>query len=464
MAATAEIRSLNPADPGDVVAAVAPAGGIEVDRALHDAGAAAPGWAALPAPARGEALRRAADDVEADTAALADLICREVGKPIVEARGEVARTVAILRFYSGVVLDPEGESYPPSDGRSLLVTRRAPRGVVGLITPWNFPLAIPAWKLAPALAYGNACVWKPSQHAPACADRLAEILGPHLPPDVVAVVHGEGETGAALVAGSGVRAVSFTGSERVGHQVATQLAARGIAAQCEMGGQNASIVLADADVETSAAMIASAAMGYAGQKCTATGRVVCEQAVAGDMRDALVAAIEGLGLTDPASDACQVGPLITAEARENGLAAVGRARDAGGRVLTGGAAVDHAGWYLQPSLIEVTDPGVEIAQDEVFAPVCAFIEAADAAEAAAIADGVRYGLSTAVYTRDLDRALELARTLQTGLVRINQPTAGVDFHVPFGGEKASGFGPREQGRAAREFYTSTRTILVSPSS
>jgi aldehyde dehydrogenase (NAD+) len=464
MAATGEIRSLNPADPDDIVAAVAPAGGIEVDNALRDAGAAAAGWASLPAAARGEALRRAADDVESDTGALAVLICREVGKPIVEARGEVARTVAILRYYSGVVLDPEGESYPPSDGRSLLLTRRAPRGLVGLITPWNFPLAIPAWKMAPALAYGNVCVWKPSQHSPACADRLAEILGRHLPDNVVSVVHGEGETGAALVAGAGVRAVSFTGSERVGHQVAAQLAARGIAAQCEMGGQNASIVLADAEVETSAAMIAFAAMGYAGQKCTATGRVVCDRAIAGDMRDALVAAIERMGITDPGSDACQVGPLITPEARENGLAAVARARDAGDRVLTGGSATDDAGWYLQPTLVEVGDPATELAQDEVFAPVCAFIEAADAGQAAAIADGVRYGLSTAVFTRDLDRALELARTLQTGLVRINQPTAGVDFHVPFGGEKASGFGPREQGRAAREFYTTTRTILVSPSS
>src|SRR5689334_6381972 len=159
MAATAEIRSLNPADPDDVVTAVAAAGGIEVQNALRDADAAAGGWASLPAAARGEALRRAADDVEADAAALADLICREVGKPIIESRGEVARTVAILRFYSGVVLDPEGESYPPSDGRSLLLTRRAPRGVVGMITPWNFPLAIPAWKMAPALAYGNVCVW-----------------------------------------------------------------------------------------------------------------------------------------------------------------------------------------------------------------------------------------------------------------------------------------------------------------
>ena len=223
MAATAEIRSLNPADPEDVVAAVAPAGGIDVDRAPARRGGGGRRVGRLPAAARGEALRRAADDVEADAAALADLICREVGKPIVEARGEVARTVAILRFYSGVVLDPEGESYPPSDGRSLLFTRRAPRGVVGLITPWNFPLAIPAWKLAPGAGIRQRLrAGSRPQHAPACADRLAEILGRHLPRGRRRRRPRRGRDRAprwspAPACGRS----SFTGSERVGHKVAT---------------------------------------------------------------------------------------------------------------------------------------------------------------------------------------------------------------------------------------------------
>ena len=388
---------------------------------------------------------------------------REVGKPITEARGEVARAVAILRFYAQVALDPDGESFPPSDGRSLLLTRREPRGVVGLITPWNFPVAIPLWKLAPALAYGNVCVWKPSEHAPACATAVFELLRDALPEGAVELTQGAGEAGAALVAHPGVAAVSFTGSEAVGHGVAVALAERGAAAQCEMGGQNAAVVLADADVEAAAGMIASAAMGYAGQKCTATGRVVCEQPVLSDMRDALADAIGRMVVEGPEDPGCQVGPLITPAARERALGAIARAKDAGGRIITGGDAVDAPGNYLQPTLIETDDPGAEVAQQEVFAPVCALLAAPDSAAAAEIARGVRYGLSTGVYTRDLDRALELARDLDTGLVRINQPTSGVDFHVPFGGEKASGFGPREQGRAAREFYTSTRTILISPS-
>jgi len=231
-----------------------------------------------------------------------------------------------------------------------------------------------------------------------------------------------------------------------------------------MGGQNAAIVLSDADIEGAAAMIAGAAMGYAGQKCTATGRVICEAPVAAAMREALVAAVEALVIEQPERPECQVGPLIDAPARDRAEAAIARARDAGGRVVAGGDTLETDGAYLRPTLIETDDPGAEIAQEEVFAPVCALLEAADAGTAAAIARSVRYGLSTAVYTRDLDRALELVRELDTGLVRINQPTAGVDFHVPFGGDKASGSGPREQGRAAREFYTSTRTVLVSPSS
>jgi alpha-ketoglutaric semialdehyde dehydrogenase len=463
-ATSAEIVSLNPASPDDVVMTVAPSGGIEVDQAVARGGAAAPGWSRTPAPARGAALAAVADSLEAGAAELVALTVREVGKPLTEARGELARAVAILRFYAQVALDPDGETFPPSDGRSLLLTQRVPRGVVGLITPWNFPLAIPLWKLAPALVYGNACVWKPSEHAPACAAAVHELLAAALPDGVVELVQGVGEAGAALVAHPGVDGVSFTGSEAVGHGVAAALAGRGAAAQCEMGGQNASIVLSDADVEASAAMIAAAAMGYAGQKCTATGRVICEQSVMGEMRDALVAAVQRMVIEDPEDAACQVGPLISAPARERALGAIARARDAGGRTIAGGEAVDGPGNYLQPTLIEVDDPAAEVAQQEVFAPVCALLEARDSAHAAEIARGVRYGLSTAVYTRDLDRALALVRDVDTGLVRINQPTAGVDFHVPFGGDKASGFGPREQGRAAREFYTSTRTILISPSS
>jgi len=457
-----QISSTNPADPADVIGTFVPGGGIDVDRAVSAAAAAAPAWAGAPGQARADALARVAARVEARAEELAQLVCREVGKPIVEARGEAARTAAILRYHAQAALDPDGEVYPPGDGRSLLMARRRPRGVVGLITPWNFPIAIPAWKLAPALAHGNACVWKPSPLSPACAEALMGCLEPELPDGVVQVVQGGVDAGVALAGHAGLGAISFTGSAGAGASVARQAADRGIAVQCEMGGQNASIVLADAELGRAAAIIARAAMGYAGQKCTATSRVIAEHAVAADLRDALVAEVEGLRVEGPADAACEVGPLITADARAAAEAAVERGVAAGGRLLTGGSALDRDGHYLAPALVEVADAGAELAQEEVFAPVAAVLEARDAAHAVELTNGVRYGLSTSVFTRDLDRVLDLAGRLDTGLVRVNQPTSGVDLHAPFGGEKASGLGPREQGKAARDFYTSLRTILVSP--
>jgi aldehyde dehydrogenase (NAD+) len=457
-----QISSTNPADPADVIGVFAPSGGIDVDRAVTAAATVAPAWAGAPGQARADALSRVAARIEARADELAVLVCREVGKPIVEARGEAGRTAAIVRYHAQAALDPDGETYPPGDGRSLLMARRRPRGVVGLITPWNFPLAIPAWKLAPALAYGNACVWKASPLAPASAEALMACLEPELPAGLVQLVQGGVDAGVALAGHAGLGAISFTGSAAAGASVARQAADRGLPAQCEMGGQNASIVLADADLGRAAAIIARAAMGYAGQKCTATSRVIAERGVAADLRDALVAEVEALVVENPADAACEVGPLITGEARSAAVAAVERAVASGGRVLAGGAAIEGAGHYLAPALVEVSDPSAELAQEEVFAPVAAVLEARDATHAVELANGVRYGLSTSIFTRDLDRVLELAGRLDTGLVRVNQPTSGVDLHAPFGGEKASGLGPREQGKAARDFYTSLRTILVSP--
>ena len=457
-----QISSTNPADPADVIGVFAPSGGIDVDRAVTAAATVAPAWAGAPGQARADALSRVAARIEARADELAVLVCREVGKPIVEARGEVGRTAAIVRYHAQAALDPDGETYPPGDGRSLLMSRRRPRGVVGLITPWNFPLAIPAWKLAPALAYGNACVWKASPLAPASAEALMACLEPELPAGLVQLVQGGVDAGVALAGHAGLGAISFTGSAAAGASVARQAADRGLPAQCEMGGQNASIVLADADLGRAAAIIARAAMGYAGQKCTATSRVIAERGVAADLRDALVVEVEALVVENPADAACEVGPLITGEARSAAVAAVERAEASGGRVLAGGAAIEGAGHYLAPALVEVFDASAELAQEEVFAPVAAVLEARDAAHAVELTNGVRYGLSTSIFTRDLDRVLDLAGRLDTGLVRVNQPTSGVDLHAPFGGEKASGLGPREQGKAARDFYTSLRTILVSP--
>ncbi|NHC47245.1 aldehyde dehydrogenase family protein [Motilibacter aurantiacus] len=452
------VISRSPQDPDDVVLETGAAGREAVLAAAERARTAYASWAATPASARGAALTAAATAVEAVADELAALVVREVGKPVVEARGEVARAVGILRYYAQAALLPEGDVLPAPDGRSLLHTRRRPRGVAGLLTPWNFPLAIPVWKAAPALAYGNTVLLKPAEEAPACAERLAELLAASLPADVLTVLQGGGETGAAVVGVADV--VSFTGSEAVGAVVRRAAAERGVPAQCEMGGQNASVVLPDADLDAAAAAIAGAAMGYAGQKCTATSRVV----VVGDAEafaERLATAVEALGFGDPAEAGTALGPVISPQARDAVVGAVAEAEKAGARVLTGGTA-SGPGWAVAPAVVARVPDGHRLLREEVFGPVCAVVGAPDVDAAVAEANAVRHGLVAAVFTRDLARGLELPARLRTGMVKVNAPTSGVDFHAPFGGTKSSSYGPREQGLAAKELYTETATVTITP--
>jgi aldehyde dehydrogenase (NAD+) len=384
-----------------------------------------------------------------------------VGKPAAEAAGETARAVAILRYYAQQVLDPDGETYPSPAG-SILMARRRPRGVAGLITPWNFPLAIPLWKAAPALAFGNAVLLKPAPEATACALRLGELLRSALPPDLVTVLPGGGATGEAVVAHSDV--VSFTGSVAAGRTVRRAATERGVPVQCEMGGQNASVVLPDADPEATAATVACAAMGYAGQKCTATSRVVVVDdghGFASRFTEALVGAVEAVSVGDPQEQGVAAGPVITEAARTAVVSASREAEQAGGRVLTGGSPLERDGWFVAPTLVDGLEPGARAAQEEVFGPFAAVLTVPDVDRAVAVANGVRYGLAAAVFTGDLAASLRVADRLDAGLVRVNAATSGVDFYAPFGGQKESSYGPREQGKAARDFYTTVRTVTVS---
>jgi aldehyde dehydrogenase (NAD+) len=455
---TARVISVSPQRPDEVVADEAAVPAASVAEAADHARRAQRDWAALPAPARAQALSAAAEAVAARADELSALMVREVGKPVGEARGETARAVAILRYYAQQVLDPDGETYPAADGQTLLMARRRPRGVAGLITPWNFPAAIPLWKAAPALAFGNAVLLKPAPEATGVARLLESCLRATLPEGLFAVLPGEAETGQAVVAEADV--VSFTGSVGAGQAVRLAAAERGIPAQCEMGGQNASIVLPDADAKKAATTIAAAAMGYAGQKCTATSRVI----VVGDAEDftgALVDAVGSLVVGDPDDASVSVGPVIDAGARDAVVAAAERVRADGGRVLCGGRPLDREGFFVAPTLVTGVPADHPVAQEEVFGPICAVVPAATPEEAVELANGTSYGLAAAVFTRDLTAALAAAERLDAGLVRVNAATSGVDFYAPFGGEKASSYGPREQGKAAREFYTGIRTITIS---
>jgi len=452
-------KSLNPHNPSEVIGEFEEAGPYDVEIAVVRAGEAFFEWREQPASVRGGALANIADDVEKWAEELVRFTVMEVGKPIGEARAEVKQAVAILRYYAQMVLAPEGETYPASRSKDWLITRRHPLGVCALITPWNFPVVIPVWKFAPALGYGNAVVSKPAPASTVIAGTLAPIVARHLPEGVLQVVPGGAETGELLVEHPDVAAVSFTGSMRVGRTVARQAVSRGAKVQCEMGGQNPSVVLADADLDRAAKTIAYAAMGYAGQKRSATSQVIAEDIVYEELRDRLVAAVEKLEVVDPGEENCQVGPMIEEDSRSSTLETLARS---GGRIITGGEPLDRDGFYLEPTLVELEDPKNPLTQEEILAPVAALLKAGSAEEAVQIANSVRQRHVAAVFTNDLDRAMEFARRLEAGLVRVNAATVGVDYHVPFEGFKDSGIGPEVQGLAARDVYTETRVISISP--
>ncbi|HEX5437853.1 MAG TPA: aldehyde dehydrogenase family protein [Gemmatimonadaceae bacterium] len=457
--------AINPSDASDVIAHVPEGTSDDVRAAVEAAQAALPAWRALSGPARAEHLHRWAAAIAARADELAQAMSREVGKPISEAKGEVGRCVVILRYYAGDAVREVGQVIPSQVAGALQFTLREPLGVVALITPWNFPLAIPLWKAAPALAFGNTVVLKPSEAASYVATLLAETAASAgLPAGVFNVVSGSGATvGMALLRADAVRAVSFTGSSAVGKTVAQVAAERNIRYQTELGGKNVVIVARDADLDLAAALTASGAMRYAGQKCTATSRVVVTADVQQDFLARLRAQVEKLPLGPVDDPSAAVGPLISEASRTRLRQALEEAEP---ERLFGGELPDDArfarGFYFAPLVIRLADPDSPIAQRELFGPVLGTLVASDLDEAIALANRTPYGLSASLFTRDVRTALRYVHRIEAGLVRVNADTTGVDPHAPFGGVKGSSSGSREQGPAAREFYTETKTVQINP--
>jgi acyl-CoA reductase-like NAD-dependent aldehyde dehydrogenase len=468
-AADRTIPDRNPSDREDLIA-TAPAGdAADAAAAVAAAAAALPAWRGATGPARGEHLHRWAAAVAARQEEIAQAMAREVGKPIAEARGEAARCVAILRYYAGEAVREIGEVIPAQAPGALQFTLRQPLGVVALITPWNFPAAIPLWKAAPALAFGNTVVLKPSEDSPHAAALLAETAAAAgLPGGVFNVLLGDGPgAGEPLLREPGIAAVSFTGSAAVGARVAAAAAARNLRYQTEMGGKNVAIVLADADLDLAAALTAGGAMRYAGQKCTATSRVVVARQVAEPFFARLRAQVERLPLGPVTDPSAAVGPLIRERSRRHVAEAVAAATAGGARVICGGGELPPAppferGWFFTPTVLAEVPEDAAVAREELFGPVLAAFEADDLEQAIAIANRTPYGLSAALFTRDLGAALTYVQRIEAGLVRVNGDTTGVDPHAPFGGVKGSSSGSREQGRAAREFFTEIKTVQVHP--
>jgi alpha-ketoglutaric semialdehyde dehydrogenase len=451
--------SLDPSR-GDAVLAGFPLGReADVDRAIDAARAAQPAWERAGAIARGAVLRRAAALTEARADELARDIAREVGKPITEARAEVARAAVTLYYVAEQARLPVGEVLDSDDPAMTVLAVRRPLGVVAAITPWNFPFGLPVWKLAPALLHGNAVVWKPAEHASLVALRLAEVLREAgLPAGVLDVVFGDGETGAALACSDALAAISFTGSTPVGRRLAEVAAKTGARLQTELGGKNPLVVLADADVDLAADLVVTGGTSYAGQKCSATSRVIVVPEVADALVEAVRARIAALRIGDPLDEHVQVGPLIDEAALRRSIDAA-RAAD-GARLIIGGERLERDGWFMRPALLDGVDARSALAQREVFGPVIAIQRAADRDHAIELANDSEFGFFVGVCTRDLGVVTELAPRLRFGMVRVNAVTTGADPHVPFGGWKASGNLAPEQGLAAREFYTRVQSIYL----
>ncbi len=459
-------QDVNPADTNDVVGELQASDAADADDAVEAAARAFPGWAKTPAPVRGKFLLKAAQALEARLDEVADLLAREEGKTIGEARGETTRAVRILEYFGGEGARLGGDTVPSERERVFMYTVRQPLGVVALITPWNFPIAIPAWKLAPALVSGNTVVIKPASQAPLTSLKLVGILqGAGLPKGVLNYVTGSGGSlGTPLVAHPKVRAISFTGSDAVGREIAQVAAKRLARTQLEMGGKNPTIVLRDADLDTAVECTLNAAFYSTGQRCTATSRAIVEKAIVGPFLDRLVERTKALRIGDPRDPATQLGPAIDANQLETTLRYLDLGKQEGARLVYGGERLTDGalgrGHFLRPAIFSGVEPRSRLAQEEVFGPLLAVLEVDDFDQAVETANAVRFGLSASICTKDLSRALEYVQRAEAGVIMVNLPSAGIEYQIPFGGVKDSSSGPREQGGAAVEFYTETKTVYV----
>jgi acyl-CoA reductase-like NAD-dependent aldehyde dehydrogenase len=459
---TATFASVVPAT-GEVLATFPRSDAADVDRAVQRAKAAFEEWRLVPAPARGAILFRFAELLRAHKAELADLMTREMGKVKAEAGGDVQEAIDMAYYMGGEGRRLFGQTTPSELRDKLAMSVRVPVGVVGAITPWNFPIAIPSWKLCPALVCGNTVVLKPAEDTPLLAERFVELLAEAgLPDGVVTVVQGLGEeAGDALVRHPDVPVISFTGSRETGALVAKAAADRLKHVHLELGGKNAIVVMDDADLELAVEGIVWSAFGTSGQRCTAASRVIVHRKVYEPLAARLVAAAEQLRLGPGWEDETDVGPLINRAALEKVHRYTRIGLDEGAKLLTGGEPwPDGGGFYYRPTVFGDAEPGMRIAQEEIFGPTTALIRVASFEEAIAAANAVRYGLSSSIYTRDVNRAFRAMRDLQAGITYVNAGTTGAEVHLPFGGVKETGNGHREAGQAALDVFTEWKSIYV----
>jgi aldehyde dehydrogenase (NAD+) len=459
--ATATFESFNPST-GEVIEEFPRSSAADVDRAVAEAREAWEAWRLVPAPERGNILFRFAQILERSKAELSDLMTREMGKVKAEAGGDVQEAIDMSYYMGGEGRRLFGQTTPSELRDKFQMSVRMPVGVVGAITPWNFPIAIPAWKLTPALVCGNTVVLKPAEDTPLLAQRFVDLLyEAGLPENVVRVVHGFGEeAGDALVRHPDVPIITFTGSRETGVAVTKAAADRLKHVHLELGGKNAIIVLDDADVDLAVDGITWSAFGTAGQRCTAASRVIVQRGVYAELQKKLVARAEAMRIGAPWENDTEIGPVINEAAVEKIHAYTGIGVDEGAKLLTGGERIEGHGFYYRPTVFAEVDPAMRIAQEEIFGPTTALIPVDSFDEAIRAANSVEFGLSSSIFTRDVNKAFRAMRDLQTGITYINAGTTGAEVHLPFGGMKQTGNGHREAGQAALDVFTEWKSVYV----
>ncbi len=457
-------ENINPSDMSDIVGEYAQADKAQTENAIAAAQAAAPAWAATTSQQRADILETAGIELLARKDEIGRLLSREEGKPLANGIAETMRAAQIFKFFAQEALRVEGISIASvRPGVDVAITRE-PLGVVGLICPWNFPIAIPAWKMAPALAFGNTVVFKPADLVPGTAWALVEILSrAGLPKGVLNLVMGRGSVvGQTMLDSRGVNAISFTGSVETGAKVALACTCRVAKYQLEMGGKNPLVVLDDANIDAAVAASIDGAFYQTGQRCTASSRLVVQSKIHDAFVDKMVTAMKALKVDNALKDGTQVGPVVDENQMAQDEKYIGVARDEGGELAWGGERLnrDTKGHYLSPALFTNTKNEMRINREEVFGPVASVIKVGSYDEALAVANDTAFGLSSGIFTTSLKHATDFRKKSAAGMVMVNLPTAGVDYHVPFGGRKGSSYGAREQGRFAADFYTGIKTAYT----
>lgn len=463
---TTTIEVCSPTNPSEIIGMIPTASQSEVSEAAASASAASQQWHQLGHLARGNILHQAASRLEKCTDELAVMAASEMGKPIGESKGEALRAAAILRYYAGEGMRDIGQVIPASKPETLQYTLKEPLGTVGIITPWNFPLAIPMWKIAPALIYGNTVVFKPAEFSSLTAFKLLETIVDLFPAGVLNMTIGTGTVaGDALVRNENIDGISFTGSSQIGKHIATICADRGAKYQLEMGGKNPVVVAADADLSLALDLTVSGAMRSAGQKCTATSRVIVMDNIYDRFAEELVERVKALKVGNPLDSDTYIGPLVSESQQSKVLSLMEIGKTEGAVALLGGGLLKEPpsqGFFVAPSIFDKVPIKSTLAQEEIFGPVISLLSAPDISEAISMANSIRFGLSASIFTSSLASAMKFVDQIEAGLVRVNEETAGVELQAPFGGVKASSSHSREQGRAAIEFYTRTKTVAIWP--